>query len=523
MKTGIRFYALRHGESEANEAGVISSGADARIEHCLTDKGIAQVELAAKAFLEILCSDDCDSCYVVASPLLRAQHTADVFCDGISSSSKVRLIRSKEENLRERYFGDLDGTSNSNYEKVWKCDSASATHCEYGVESVCSVFRRASGVVRDMQRRCADADNAIVVLIAHGDTLQILQTYFDFVDPRDHRKLPHLETATLRALSFTRPPRVSPPEKWITRLSEAQIAELDPDVKVEVESSPSASSWESQTVESLRKQCFDGLNTLSKHPKAVEYASKVRSVVKGECISSDGHPIALRIFRPCDVPDTQVLPLLVFFHGGGHCIGGPVECFDYACQRLCAQIGCVVVSVDYRLAPEFPFPTGVDDCWHSFKHAVSNASKWGADAQRVCVAGDSAGGNLSAVISLLARDAGIALKLQVLLCPVVDWERVDTESYAEMGAAVFACDAAHLAWYRKRYLRDRQSRRDVRASPIFSSKLSEVANCIIINAYYDPLRSEGEGYAVRIATENASLLRCTTYKGVMHDFYLRFH
>src|SRR5437870_8274937 len=142
--------------------------------------------------------------------------------------------------------------------------------------------------------------------------------------------------------------------------------------------------------------------------------------------------IPARLYRPKGVPASTMLPALVYFHGGGWVIGD-IETHDVLCRQLTADAGIEVVSVDYRLAPEHKFPAAVDDAWAATKWVEANAGKLGVDPKRIAVGGDSAGGNLAAVVALLARDAGApAIALQVLLYPVTD-VGTETASYRECG------------------------------------------------------------------------------------------
>src|SRR5438876_7675622 len=144
-------------------------------------------------------------------------------------------------------------------------------------------------------------------------------------------------------------------------------------------------------------------------------------------------PIPLRLYRPKGVPAATALPALVFFHGGGWVIGD-LDTHDVLCRQLTAESGASVISVDYRLAPEHKFPAAVDDAWAATRWVVAHAADLNVDADRLAVGGDSAGGNLAAVVALLARDhGGPPIRLQALLYPVTD-SNVDTGSYRDFAA-----------------------------------------------------------------------------------------
>jgi len=330
---------------------------------------------------------------------------------------------------------------------------------------------------------------------------------------------------------------------WIQRLDAAALDRLDATVRAEVlkhYSSPS-SAWSSLPLEEVRQGCIDALESLSQNPIARRYADLCEPVMETSCKASDGYTIPLRVIKPAKswawAPQA---PVIIFFHGGGHVIGGPCSIFDYACQRLAVVSRCIVVSVDYRLAPENPFPQGVNDAWEATQFISEHAVAWGGDHSKLCVAGDSAGGNLAAVIAQKASRAKIGddygggdhgvdwgistpnIILQVLLFPVVDWSSFHRQSYKECGAATPACDASHMEWYQRRYLPNPADRRDVSASPIYAVSLAEVAPAIVITSEFDVLRSDAEAYATRLREAN-KLIRYTSYNGYQHDFLLRFH
>ena len=187
------------------------------------------------------------------------------------------------------------------------------------------------------------------------------------------------------------------------------------------------------------------------------------------------------------------------------------------------------MSVQYRQAPEHPFPAAPTDCYAATRWVVAHASRLGVDATRLATCGDSAGGNLAAVTALMARDEARAgatgvpnVALQICLCPVVDWD-FTAPSYRESWAEpVPDLDSNHMIWYVRRYLRSPGDVLHPYASPLLAPDLDGVAKGIIVNASHDPLRSGGEAYGRRLG-EAGRLLRCTTHKGVMHDWYLRFH
>jgi acetyl esterase/lipase len=222
--------------------------------------------------------------------------------------------------------------------------------------------------------------------------------------------------------------------------------------------------------------------------------TEVGSVRELEIEGADG-PLRARHYVPPRPSASETPPLLVFFHGGGFVIGD-LDTHDEPCRMLCRHAEVQVLSVDYRLAPEHPFPAGVRDALAAFRWAVAHAPELGADADRVAVGGDSAGGNLSAVIAqLAARDGGPAPALQLLIYPAVDL----TEARAASGR-LFA-DGFYLTendrrWCTRHYLSMSEAdATDPRASPALAEDLSGLAPAIVITAGFDPLRDEGEAYA----------------------------
>ena len=187
-------------------------------------------------------------------------------------------------------------------------------------------------------------------------------------------------------------------------------------------------------------------------------------------------------------------PLLVYYHGGGFTYGD-LETHDGVCRILCRHAGAHVLAVDYRLAPEHPFPAAVEDARAALRWAFANAQGLGADSPRVGVAGDSAGGNLAAVVSqLAARDGGPAPVLQLLIYPATDFTR--RRRSRELFGEGFLLTESEMDWFETNYLGpERTHARDPRASPLLAEDVSGLAPAYIVTAAFDPLRDEGEEYA----------------------------
>jgi len=215
-------------------------------------------------------------------------------------------------------------------------------------------------------------------------------------------------------------------------------------------------------------------------------------------------------------PREGVLPGIVYFHGGGWCIGN-VDIYDWTCRNLANVTGAVVASVDYRLAPEHCFPAAADDGYAAAAWMHAEAEVLGVDGRRLAVAGDSAGGNLAAVVSLMARDReGPPVQFQLLVYPVINHD-FDTESYRDNATGYFLT-RANMEWYWKSYLGADGDGTHPYASPIRATDLSGLPPALVITAEYDPLRDEGEAYGRRL--EEAGVpVTIHRYDGMFHGFF----
>jgi acetyl esterase len=220
--------------------------------------------------------------------------------------------------------------------------------------------------------------------------------------------------------------------------------------------------------------------------------------------------VRVRVYTPeADGP----VPIMMYFHGGGYVKGGLNES-DAFCRRLARTTGNVVVSVDYRLAPEHPYPAALDDAYHCSLWAYENAGTLGGTRDSFGVCGESAGGNLAAVICLLARSgAEIEISRQILLQPVVDF----TLSYPSIGMPAPEClvPREDLAWYYEEYYEG--DTRNIRVSPIFADDLSGLPPALIITAEHDTLRDEGKAYADRLESSGVPTTY-SCYSGMVHGF-----
>jgi len=225
--------------------------------------------------------------------------------------------------------------------------------------------------------------------------------------------------------------------------------------------------------------------------------------------------IPLRVYRPPGVSDSRRLPVLVYFHGGGWVIGD-LETHDVLCRQLTAEAGVSVIAVDYRLAPEHKFPAAADDAWAATRWIAAHAAELGVDADRLAVGGDSAGGNLAAVVALLAREAGgPRIALQILLYPVTDLVS-ESQSYADL-ADGYMLTRDSMRWFRAQYLAKEQDAADWRVSPLRAPSLAGLPPALVVTAGYDPLRDEGEAYARRLREAGVSV-DAVSFGGMIHGF-----
>lgn len=205
--------------------------------------------------------------------------------------------------------------------------------------------------------------------------------------------------------------------------------------------------------------------------------------------------IPLRLYKPLGV-SAAALPVLMYYHGGGWVIGD-LDTHDTLCRELANGSGCAVVAVDYRMGPEHPFPAAVEDCWAATCWVKDNAAAQGLDALRLGVGGDSAGGNLAAVVSLLARDKhqGIELpiRFQLLIYPGIDQRRGHASQVTNGQGYALTSDT--MDYFQNHYLADKAQFLDWRASPILAASLANLPPALLLTAGFDPLRDEGLEYA----------------------------
>lgn len=222
--------------------------------------------------------------------------------------------------------------------------------------------------------------------------------------------------------------------------------------------------------------------------------------------------IPIRIYRPKTTPAHGAF---VYFHGGGWVVGS-IESHDDRCRQFCADARCVVVSIDYRLAPEHPYPAAVEDAYAATMWVTEHVNALGSATNRVAVGGDSAGGNLAAVVAQMLRDrGGPALGMQVLVYPVVDRD-LGRPSVIENGEGYVLTRAA-MQWYMDHYVPDVAQRDDPHFAPLVADSVAGLPPALVITAEYDPLRDEGNAYAARLEEAGVdTTLRCI--RGAVHGF-----
>ena len=231
-------------------------------------------------------------------------------------------------------------------------------------------------------------------------------------------------------------------------------------------------------------------------------------------IPSDYGPIAARFYRASK--DKKPCPLLVYFHGGGFMLG-TLALYDTSCRRLAAQSGCAVLSVDYRLAPETQFPGAVLDAYAATRWASTHAHLLNIDPSKIAVGGDSAGGNLAAVVAQMAQDSQeFRIALQALIYPITDHSR-EYPSY-ERNASGYMLTRAALHWFMDNYLPDHEDRKHWMASPMLRESLKGLPKTLIISAEFDPLVDDNEAFAKRLKEAGVETQH-VCFAGMIHPFF----
>ncbi len=236
--------------------------------------------------------------------------------------------------------------------------------------------------------------------------------------------------------------------------------------------------------------------------------------VEDRALDVGGRTLPVRIYRPAGIGDGPA-PTLVFYHGGGFVIGS-LSSHDRDCRALANRGACQVIAVDYRLAPEHPFPAAPEDAMAALDAVVTQAGDLNVAIDHLAVGGDSAGGNLAAVAALHARDVGIPLRLQLLIYPAVAGAGDEFASRTENGTG-YPLDTEMVEWFMNAYFPDGIPA-DWRAAPMLAADHHGVAPALVITAEYDPLRDEGEAYATMLESAGVPA-KATRYDGLVHGFF----
>jgi len=261
----------------------------------------------------------------------------------------------------------------------------------------------------------------------------------------------------------------------------------------------------------LRDLGVDGCRRMTEQQASLAKGSEAGSAE--DRTTGDPSNVPIRLYRPADVRDP--LPVVVYFHGGGWVMGG-IESHDDSCRHLSALSGCLVASVDYRLAPEHPFPAAIDDAWAATRWVMDHAGDLGGDPRLVAVAGDSAGGNLAGAVARLARDDDRVLAFQLLIYPVID-RRLDRPSMVRANTD-HMIERDDMDWFWRLYDPDGIAAADPRAALTAEGDLSGLPPALVITAEHDPLRDEGEEYGERLQRAGVTVT-VHRYPGVFHGFY----
>jgi acetyl esterase len=246
------------------------------------------------------------------------------------------------------------------------------------------------------------------------------------------------------------------------------------------------------------------------------YDPKIVPIGKTENVEAQGAagPIQLRVYTPVAAGSAS-LPAIVYFHGGGFVVGD-LDCYEALCRTFANESGCRVIAVDYRLAPEHPFPAAVEDCFAALKWIELNASALSIDPNRIVVAGESAGANLAAVVSLLAKDkANPKIVFQVLIYPPTQFGGVSSE---RPPASSYLLDQRSIDWFQSHYLPKDVDRADPRLSPLAAKDATGLPPAYIVTAGFDPLRDEGVAYAEKLRQAGVPVTY-VDYPSMIHGFF----
>jgi acetyl esterase len=259
---------------------------------------------------------------------------------------------------------------------------------------------------------------------------------------------------------------------------------------------------------------FEQMTTGLRAPEQLTQVASTRDLT----IPGPAGPMAARVYRP-EAGDGG-LPTVLFLHGGGWTVGN-IETHDNQARTICALTGSVVVSLDYRLAPETKWPGAADDAWAAMQWVAGHVDELGADPTRLAVAGDSAGGNLAAVVAQLAKAAGLSLAAQLLIYPAVDIDAAAAYESRVANAEGYFLTSDDMYWFVNNYVPDGADAAvlaDPKLSPLRSPDLGGLAPAVVLTAEYDPLRDEGEAYAAALEAAGVEV-HLHRADGLIHGFF----
>lgn len=282
---------------------------------------------------------------------------------------------------------------------------------------------------------------------------------------------------------------------------------LDPQVALLIQAEANTPEMHTLSVEDARRQVLLSVNALEGEKEPIKN-------VEDRKIPGPGGSIPVRMYTP---EGEGSLPILVYFHGGGWVLCN-LDTHDSICRAIANLVGCIVVSVDYRLAPEHKYPAAVEDCYAATCWVAQNAAAIGGDPTRLAIGGDSAGGNLTAVVTLKARDEnGPSIIFQLLIYPVTDYHTPGTVSYIENQEG-YLLSRDDMVWYFEQYLSNQDEAQDAHVSPLKAPDLSNLPPAMVITAEFDLLRDEGEAYAQRLQ-EAGVPVTLKRYDGLIHGLF----
>ncbi|UQA62533.1 alpha/beta hydrolase [Polyangium aurulentum] len=303
-------------------------------------------------------------------------------------------------------------------------------------------------------------------------------------------------TSVLRAIAG--PERRSP---------EGYVLDLQTQVILRVGKMLGSTEWTSRPLAEARKLMIQSSQVLNARPTAP-------FSIRDRWIPVDGGAVGARMYVPI-AQKTGPRPIVVYYHGGGFVLGS-LDSHDGECRALAAETGAIVVAIDYRLAPEHRFPTAAKDAIAAFRWVAQNAVALGGDPARIAVAGDSAGGNLSAVVALETRGDAVRPMFQLLVYPATDMTR-SHPSHRYFCEDLLLTEAS-IDSFLANYLRSDEDQRDPLASPLFATDHTGLPPAMVLTAGFDPLRDEGKAYADKLTAAGVPVeYRC--YEGLVHGFF----